>query len=667
MAVIDQYDGSKDGWYSLGIGGGSYGCGQSFTGDGSQLTKASFWMDKVGSPTGNVVARLYTHSGTFGSSSIPTGSALATSDPIDASNIPSTAAGVVFTFSTPYTTESGIHYVITVEYEGGGGSDYIHAYFDNTSPSHNGNACSENTSHVWSAAASNDLWFICESGGAPPSGEYEREAPDAILTTDLTGSVSDIQDDPDDPDGNWLTTTDNNSNHYARVSFPTPSAALLDGTDKQEFRALVRKYGGTGTPDARIELWENGSLIRAGSDIPISTDTVISFTWDSSELSGDGSDVECYVYGTKSGGSPSSRASVEIGAIEWNAWIEVSGNLFYQAAAGGFGFSGLAAKLPKKKLSGTLTASGTLSRWGSFKRLLGGTLGMAGAITKKSTRSLVGMLTFSGALARTKAYFKALAGAFDFSGAVTRLPHKQLSGILTATGSLKKLTKTALTGSCTFAGNAAKKCFKGLTGALDFTGNATRKTIKMLTGAAAFTGTVAKKPLKYLTGSLNLTGSLTRKIGKALTGSLTFLGNLAKQLIGGLVQKSVGGVLTFSGALVKKSSRTLAGVLNTSGSLTRGVKKKLTGTLSASGAVLKCIAKPLSGALDFSGSTLKTTRKALAGVVNFAGDFLAYKIGGLIQKAVGGILTFNGALQTSKIGEVLSSIYQLILRRRRRT
>ena len=113
----------------------------------------------------------------------------------------------------------------------------------------------------------------------------ERQAPDAILElTNLTGTVSEIQDDPDSPDGNWLDAVSNNADSVCRVSFPTPTGPPTVGSNLQEFRVLVRKYGGTGTPKARIELYENGALIRAGSDQNITTATVLSFLWNANEL-----------------------------------------------------------------------------------------------------------------------------------------------------------------------------------------------------------------------------------------------------------------------------------------------------------------------------------------------------------------------------------------------
>jgi len=159
----------------------------------------------------------------------------------------------------------------------------------------------------------------------------ERKAPDVLIVqTNLNGVVADIQDDPDSPDGAWLTAISNNANSICRVSFPTPTGAPNIGADLQEFRALVRKFGGTGTPTARVELYENGILIRAGSDIDITTDTVLAFTWNANELgTPDGSLVECRIYGTKAGGAPAKRATIEVGAVEWNVDYTSGGEFIY--------------------------------------------------------------------------------------------------------------------------------------------------------------------------------------------------------------------------------------------------------------------------------------------------------------------------------------------------
>lgn len=133
----------------------------------------------------------------------------------------------------------------------------------------------------------------------------ERKSPDGETFTllELSGAYTDVDDDPDSPDGNWLIASGNNVNTEVLASFPTPTGNPTVGADLQEFRALVRQFdeGQSGTPTARIELWENGGLIRAGSDTPVPDGgVVLSLTWNANELANpDGSLVECKVIGTK--------------------------------------------------------------------------------------------------------------------------------------------------------------------------------------------------------------------------------------------------------------------------------------------------------------------------------------------------------------------------------
>lgn len=155
----------------------------------------------------------------------------------------------------------------------------------------------------------------------------ERQSPDALLeNTGLTGTVSAIQDDPDSPDGSWLTTASNTAT-VARVSFPTPTGNPTVGAGVQEFRVLVRKTNQSTNPTCTVALYENNtSLATIVSSTTISTTAgiVLSGTWNANLLStADGSLVECRVVGTVGGGTPSNRASVEVGAIEWNVVYDV--------------------------------------------------------------------------------------------------------------------------------------------------------------------------------------------------------------------------------------------------------------------------------------------------------------------------------------------------------
>lgn len=137
--------------------GGITAIAQSFIGVAGVLDTAYMrFSASVFSASGNVVLKIYAHSGTFGTSSVPTGSALATSDAINANTFPSGANDIEFTFSgaEKITLSSGAEYVLVAEYSG---ANILINQNDNSSPTHGGNAASFNGS--WSADSGRDLIF----------------------------------------------------------------------------------------------------------------------------------------------------------------------------------------------------------------------------------------------------------------------------------------------------------------------------------------------------------------------------------------------------------------------------------------------------------------------------------------------------------------------------
>lgn len=169
----------------------------------------------------------------------------------------------------------------------------------------------------------------------------ERQAPDTLAAqTNLSGAVAAVQDDPDSPDGSWLTATDVGADTEARVTFPTPTGNPTAGAALQEFRVQVRRTntgGSNGTPTVAIELYEDGVLVASlasGVGVTSTTGEVVSATWDASSLStADGSAVECRVFGTNTGGNPSKRRTVEVGAVEWNAEYSAGATVLVMADA----------------------------------------------------------------------------------------------------------------------------------------------------------------------------------------------------------------------------------------------------------------------------------------------------------------------------------------------
>jgi hypothetical protein len=158
--IIDSY--SEINWSTdIGVGDGvtitiagqSFTCGSNYT-----LDSAKFELRKTGSPTGSAYAKLFSHSGTYGTSSVGN-VLLATSDAFDVSTLTTSHAPYTFTFSgVERIALTPNYYVIVVEFTGGNASDYIRVGYDWSSPSHDGNLC-KYVPTTWTAMSNQDACF----------------------------------------------------------------------------------------------------------------------------------------------------------------------------------------------------------------------------------------------------------------------------------------------------------------------------------------------------------------------------------------------------------------------------------------------------------------------------------------------------------------------------
>lgn len=130
--------------------------GQSFIPDGGYLIRASFKGRKYSGENGIITAKLYAHSGTYGTSSIPTGDALAISNSINISSLPSTLANIYFNFDGTYFLEN-INYCIVFELESNIATEIIASINSPNSTSYSGNYSEYNT--LWESIGSVDLLF----------------------------------------------------------------------------------------------------------------------------------------------------------------------------------------------------------------------------------------------------------------------------------------------------------------------------------------------------------------------------------------------------------------------------------------------------------------------------------------------------------------------------
>ena len=181
----------------------------SFIGQQGVLVAWKFSLYKSGNPTGNIVAKLYAHSGNYGINGIPTGDALATSDNIDVSELPDTFRYTTFTFSgaNQYQLQANTKYFMSIEYSGGYGVNRVAFRYGAT---HSGNSAVYDGS--WSVFTAGDFkpdllfYGYIDSNVIPTSNVLSIAKPISLKTTkEINGAwTAKMQILPDD-----YTDTDN--------------------------------------------------------------------------------------------------------------------------------------------------------------------------------------------------------------------------------------------------------------------------------------------------------------------------------------------------------------------------------------------------------------------------------------------------------------------------
>ncbi|MFA5764331.1 MAG: LamG-like jellyroll fold domain-containing protein, partial [archaeon] len=166
---VNNYDSpAMDNYLSVGsnltylqYSGWNQALGQSFTGDGGTLNSATFQMNKTGSPIGNLVFKIYGHSGVFGTSSISNGTVLATSESINVSTLNAALMDVTLSFigANKIVLTNGTNYVLTSEYSGGDSSNYLSVTEYYSSPLHGGNLMWADNGVDFTPQSSQDFYF----------------------------------------------------------------------------------------------------------------------------------------------------------------------------------------------------------------------------------------------------------------------------------------------------------------------------------------------------------------------------------------------------------------------------------------------------------------------------------------------------------------------------
>lgn len=170
IQIIDSYPESNyDADYDV-YAGNIISFGQSFSNLlDSVLENAKFYLKKYGTPTGNIYAKIYEMTGTYGSTGVPTGAALAVSDAVDIASLTTSSQLITFTFSgaEKISLAAETYYVIQVESANGDADNFLKVGYDSSNSTHDGNISRYNGTN-WFYSITGDCIFYVNGEDAEP-------------------------------------------------------------------------------------------------------------------------------------------------------------------------------------------------------------------------------------------------------------------------------------------------------------------------------------------------------------------------------------------------------------------------------------------------------------------------------------------------------------------
>ena len=173
---------------------------QSFTcSDGITLDSVKLYLFRQGSGGSNkpTYVKIYSHSGAYGTSSLP-GSLLATSDAINTDSIGTSQALVTYSFSgtNRISLASSTYYVLVFDYTSaenppeGTSYDNVWMAYDYTSPTHSGNRGDNYNSGTMSARAGGDLIFYVYGDTVAPTVTTQSASDLAFYSCTGNGNIT---------------------------------------------------------------------------------------------------------------------------------------------------------------------------------------------------------------------------------------------------------------------------------------------------------------------------------------------------------------------------------------------------------------------------------------------------------------------------------------------
>jgi hypothetical protein len=159
------------------------------SGGNLNLDSATFYLKKVGTPTGNMTAQLYALTGSYGSTGTGTGSVLATSGNVDVSTLSTSFSSITFSFTggNRYLLLDNTAYALVVNYPSAVAGNLVLGLSSS-------NTCASNWTRIntgsWEAPDSTYDAIFTVTGLVDSSGSSESSFTSATSTEALLGSIS---------------------------------------------------------------------------------------------------------------------------------------------------------------------------------------------------------------------------------------------------------------------------------------------------------------------------------------------------------------------------------------------------------------------------------------------------------------------------------------------
>jgi Concanavalin A-like lectin/glucanases superfamily len=386
-AVLDDGYVTTSSFDLLYSGSPHIGVGQTFTSNGGKLAYSTFFGAKNGSPTGNIVSKLY---------SVVAGNAdtlLATSDPVAATSLVDfTENQFNFTGANQYDLVAGTQYAITYEYSGANGIYFYFSAFD----ARPGNA------------------ILNDGSGFGPLTGY-----DARFAVYVTTSVT-------------LATLTRKPLKSLTATF-SPVAVL----NRRLAKSLVATLSFVGALTRKLLDAGFSATLSFVGNLTISKlfvralTATLNFTGALSRRTGKVLGATLSFVGVLSK-NVKKQLSATLSFVGNLATQFVGGaHLFLQAFTATLTPAGLLVRSTSKTFSGVLSPSAALNR--RVSKFFTGTLSFVGALTKKTAKGVSAVLSFVGNLATSyihpgTLFFQSYTANFVPTGLLSRRTGKALGG-----------------------------------------------------------------------------------------------------------------------------------------------------------------------------------------------------------------------------------------------